>query len=37
VTISPEKIVLQREKQHCAIFIRAHIMWGFSVGAKLRC
>jgi len=28
VTISPKKLFLQREKEHCAIFIRAHFMWG---------
>jgi len=26
VTISPEKIILQKEKEHCAIFIHAHFM-----------
>jgi len=26
VTISLEKIILQREKEHCAIFIRAHFI-----------
>jgi len=31
VTISPEKIILQREKQHCTIFISAHFMRGFTV------
>jgi len=23
-----EKKILQRKKEHCAIFIRAHFMWG---------
>jgi len=31
VTISPEKIILQREKERCAIFIRAHFMWGLQI------
>jgi len=40
VTISPEKIILQREKEQCAIFIRAFIMWSLRlglIGAMLRC
>jgi len=28
VTILPEKIILQREKEYCAVFICAHLMWG---------
>jgi len=35
VTISPEKITLQREKEHCAIFIHAHFMWGLQLGLGL--
>jgi len=27
VTISSEKFILQREKEHCAIFICVHFMW----------
>jgi len=26
------KNILQREKEHCAIFIRAHFMWGLWYG-----
>jgi len=32
VTISPEKIILQREKEHCAIFIRARFICGLRLG-----
>jgi len=32
MTISPEKIILQREKEHRAIFIRAHCMRGLRLG-----
>jgi len=35
VTILPEKIILRREKDHCAIFIRAYFYVGFAVGVKL--
>jgi len=28
VTISPEKVISCREKEHCFIFIRAYFMWG---------
>jgi len=39
VTISPEKFILQRKKEHCAISdIHLHTLYvGFMVGAKLRC
>jgi len=33
--ISPEKIILQREKEHCTIFIRTHFMWGLRLGLGL--
>jgi len=35
VTISPEKIILQREKEHCAIFICAHFIWSLRLGLGL--
>jgi len=35
VTISPEKIILQREKEHCAIFIPAHFMCCLRLGLDL--
>jgi len=35
VTISAEKIILQREKEHCAIFIRAHFTWSLRLGLGL--
>jgi len=35
VTISPGKITLQIEKEHCAIFIRAHVIWGLRLGLGL--
>jgi len=31
VTISAENIILQREKEHCAIFIHPHLIWGLPV------
>jgi len=39
VTISLQKIILQREKEHCTIFINAYFKVGFMVrlGAKLGC
>jgi len=35
VTISPEKIILQEEKKHCAIFICTQFMWGLQLGLGL--
>jgi len=35
VTISSEKVILQIEKEHCAIFICAHFMWGLQLGLGL--
>jgi len=45
VTISPEKIILQREKEHCAIFIHTlyvgftgwlRLSWGVRVRVVVR-
>jgi len=35
VTISPEKIIFQREKEHCATLIHAHFMWSLRLGLWL--
>jgi len=35
VTISLEKIILQGEKEHCAIFSSAHFLWGLQLGLGL--
>jgi len=35
VTISPEKIILWREKEHCTKCIRALFMWGLRLGLWL--
>jgi len=38
VTISPKKkysTSLQKEKEHCAIFIHEHFMWGLRLGLGL--
>jgi len=35
MTISPEKIILQKEKEHCAIFICAQFMWDLWLGLGL--
>jgi len=34
VTISPKKLYYG-EKEHCATFIRAHLMWGLRLGLGL--
>jgi len=36
VTISPEHIILQREKKHCTIFICAQFMWAWGLQLGLR-
>jgi len=30
-----KKYFTEREKEHCAIFIRAHFMWGLRLGLVL--
>jgi len=30
-----EKIILQREKEHCSIFIRTYLMWSLRLGLGL--
>jgi len=35
VTISLEKIILQGEKEQCAIYICKHFIWGLQLGLGL--